>query len=134
MDLYISGVDTDKGLSYYGYELDIYLPLLRSYILTIPSSIESLRTVTPETLREYAIAIHGIKGTSASIGAEAMIVMLLANIRNWLDEIDKAMSELESAEYEQDADMVAWLIEKFFISAFSEIAEKISNYKKELKL
>ena len=134
MDLYISGVDTDKGLSYYGYELDIYLPLLRSYILTIPSSIESLRTVTPETLREYAIAIHGIKGTSASISAEAMIVMLLANIRNWLDEIDKAMSELESAEYEQDADMVAWLIEKFFISAFSEIAEKISNYKKELKL
>jgi len=189
MDLYISGVDTDKGLSYYGDELDIYLPLLRSYVSNTPSSIEKLRTVTPETLSEYAIVIHGIKGTSASIGAETTMEaafnleklakagdfsgvmannelfiknteMLLANAKKWLDEydaknkkplltapnpealerlkegcenfsmkdIDKAMSELESADYEQDAGLVAWLSEKINVSEFSEIAEKISNY------
>jgi len=169
--------------------LDIYLPLLRSYVSNTPSSIEKLRTVTPETLNEYAIVIHGIKGTSASIGAEKTMEaafnleklakagdfsgvmannelfiknteILLSNARKWLDEydvknkkplltapnpealerlkegcenfsmkdIDKAMSELESAEYEQDAGLVVWLSEKINVSEFSEIAEKISNY------
>jgi HPt (histidine-containing phosphotransfer) domain-containing protein len=191
MDLNISGVDTDKGLSYYGYDLDIYMPLLRSYVLNTPSSIEKLRAVTPETLKEYAITVHGIKGTSACIGAETTMEeafdleklakagdfnkviannelfiknteMLVANAKKWLDEydannkkpllkapnpetlerlkegcenfsmkdIDMAMSELESADYEQDAGLVAWLSEKINVSEFSEIAEKISNYKK----
>jgi HPt (histidine-containing phosphotransfer) domain-containing protein len=189
MDLYISGVDTNKGLSYYGNELDIYLPILRSFALSTPSSIEKLHTVKPETLSEYAIVVHGLKGTSASIGADTTMEaafnleklakagkynelisnneqfisnteMLVANIKKWLDEydatnkkpllkapnpealeklkegcenfnmknIDKAMSELESAEYEQDADLVAWLSEKISVSEFSGIAEKISNY------
>jgi HPt (histidine-containing phosphotransfer) domain-containing protein len=191
MDLCISGVDTEKGLSYYGDEFDIYLPLLRSYVLNTPPSIEKLRAVTPETLSEYAIVVHGIKGTSASIGADTTMEaafnleklaragdfsrvmannelfiknteILVASAKKWLDEydannkkplltapnpealerlkegcrnfsmkdIDKAMSELESADYEQDADLVAWLSEKIYASAFSEIAEKISNYKK----
>jgi len=191
MDLYIPGVDTDKGLSYYGDELDIYLPLLRSYVLNTPSSLEKLRTARPETLSEYAVVVHGIKGTSASIGAETTMEaafnleklakagdfngvmannelfinnteMLVINVKKWLDEydaknkkplltapnpetlerlkegcenfnmkdIDKAMTELESANYEQDAGLVAWLIEKIYVSEFSEIAEKISNYKK----
>jgi HPt (histidine-containing phosphotransfer) domain-containing protein len=189
MDFYISGVDTEKGLSYYGDELDIYLPILRSFILNLPLSVEKLRTVTPETLRDYVIAIHGLKGISASIGAEKMMEeafnlerlaragdfnsimannelfirnteIIAANIKKRLDEydaenkkpllkapnpevlerlkqgcenfnmkdIDRAMSELESADYEQDTGLVAWLREKINISEFSEIAEKIANY------
>jgi HPt (histidine-containing phosphotransfer) domain-containing protein len=189
MDLYISGVDTDKGLSYYGDDMDIYMPLLRSYVSNTPSYIEKLRAVTPETLKEYAITVHGIKGTSACIGAETTTEaafnlekmakagdfngvmannelfiknteILVANAKKWLDEydannkkplltapnpealerlkegcenfnmkdIDRAMSELESAEYEQDAGLVAWLSEKINVSEFSGIAEKISDY------
>jgi hypothetical protein len=39
--------------------------------------------------------------------------------------IDKAMSELESADYEEDADLVTWLREKIDISEFAEAAERL---------
>jgi len=194
MELCISGVDTEIGLSYYGDELDIYLPLLRSYVLNTPPSLERLLAVTPETLGNYVVAIHGLKGTSASIGAEMTkeaafnlekmaragdfdgvmannglfikdTEIIVANVKKWLDEydgknkkpllkapdqevldrlkqgcenfnmkeIDKAISELESADYEQDEGLVAWLREKISISEFSGIAERIANNKKELK-
>jgi HPt (histidine-containing phosphotransfer) domain-containing protein len=189
MELNISGVNTEKGLSYYDDDPDIYLPLLRSYIANTPVSLDRMRAVTPETLNEYIIKVHGLKGTSASIGAETVkeaalnletmaragdIEWVLANnenfirntekivsgIKEWLcnydaenkkplltapdqgalerlkqgcenfsmKDIDKAMSELESADYEQDADFVAWLRDKINISEFSEVTEKIENY------
>jgi hypothetical protein len=49
-----------------------------------------------------------------------------------MKDIDRAMFELESADYEQGADFVAWLREKIIVSEFSEITEGITNYKKEL--
>jgi len=195
MEISIFGVDTERGLSYYGDELDIYLPLLHSYILNTPVSLGKIRTVTPETLKEYVVTIHGLKGTSASIGAETAreaasnletmaragdldgilannetfikeTEKIVAGIKDWLDDyddknrkpllkapnpevlerlrqgcqnfnmrdIDKAMSELESTGYEQNADLVAWLREKINISEFSEVVEKIDNYKKELNV
>jgi len=66
----IPGVDTKKGLSLYAGEKDIYLPLLRSYIANTPGTLEKLRTVTAGTLSDYVISVHGLKGTSAGIGAE----------------------------------------------------------------
>jgi len=66
----IQGVDTKKGLSLYAGEMDIYMPLLRSYIANTPGTLEKLRSVTQENLHDYVIAVHGLKGTSAGIGAE----------------------------------------------------------------
>jgi len=66
----IPGVDTKKGLSLYAGETDIYIPLLRSYIANTPGTLEKLRSVTAETLSGYVISVHGLKGTSAGIGAE----------------------------------------------------------------
>ena len=195
MELNIFGVDTERGLSYYGDEMDIYVPLLHSYVLNTPISLDKIRSVTPENLKEYVVTIHGLKGTSASIGAETAreaahdleamaragdLAGILANnetfikntekivagIKEWLDDyddknrkpllkapnpevlerlkqgcknfnmkdIDKAMSELESTDYEKDADLVAWLREKINISEFSEVVERIDNYKEELKV
>jgi HPt (histidine-containing phosphotransfer) domain-containing protein len=194
MELKISGLDTELGLSYYNGNLEIYLPLLRSYILNTPFSLDKIRTVRSETLKDYVIIIHGLKGTSASIGAETTreaalnletmaragdLNGVLANnetfinntgkivtgIKEWMDDydaknkkpllkapslivlenlkqacknfsmrdIDNAMSELENADYEQDADLVAWLREKISNSELSEIAERINNYQKELR-
>jgi hypothetical protein len=42
--------------------------------------------------------------------------------------IDRAMSELESADYEEGADLVAWLKEKIGISEFAEAAERLRSY------
>jgi len=68
----IPGVDTKKGLSLYAGETDIYLPLLHSYVANTPATLNKLRTVTKETLPGYVISVHGLKGTSAGIGAEAL--------------------------------------------------------------
>jgi CheY-like chemotaxis protein/HPt (histidine-containing phosphotransfer) domain-containing protein len=66
----IPRVDTEKGLSLYGDEMDIYLEVLRSYVLNTPAVLDKIRNVSEETLQDYAINVHGIKGTSANIGAE----------------------------------------------------------------
>jgi CheY-like chemotaxis protein len=66
----ITGVDTKLGLSLYGDDLDIYLPALYSYISNTPDILNKLKIVSKETLPEYIINVHGLKGSSASIGAE----------------------------------------------------------------
>jgi len=66
----IPGLDSEKGLSLYGDDFDIYLETLHSFVSNAPAVIEKLRTVSKETLPEYVINVHGLKGMSASIGAE----------------------------------------------------------------
>lgn len=66
----ISGVDTERGLALYGGELDIYLPILRSYAVNTSVVLDKLRSVSKEKLPDYVINVHGVKGTSANIGAE----------------------------------------------------------------
>jgi CheY-like chemotaxis protein/HPt (histidine-containing phosphotransfer) domain-containing protein len=66
----IPGVDTKKGLSLYAGAKDIYLPMLRSYVHNTPKVLEKLRLVSAENLHDYVITVHGLKGTSAAIGAE----------------------------------------------------------------
>jgi len=72
IEINIPGIDEKKGLSLYANEVDIYLPLLRSYIANTPLTLEKLRSISPETLSDYVISVHGLKGTSAGIGAEAV--------------------------------------------------------------
>ena len=69
-DIDIAGVDAEKGLSLYYGEMDIYLQALQSYAVNVPATIDKIRSVSKETLGDYAIYLHGIKGTSANIGAE----------------------------------------------------------------
>jgi hypothetical protein len=42
--------------------------------------------------------------------------------------INKAMSELGSADYEEGADLVAWLKEKISISEIDEAAARLAQY------
>ncbi|WP_461251932.1 hypothetical protein, partial [Treponema sp. R8-4-B8] len=44
-----------------------------------------------------------------------------------VDNIDKAMSELESSDYEEGADLVTWLRQKIDISKMGEAAERLSE-------
>jgi HPt (histidine-containing phosphotransfer) domain-containing protein len=185
----IPGVDTKKGLSLYAGEMDIYLPLLRSYIANTPGTLEKLRAVSADTLSDYVINVHGLKGTNAGIGAEAIreaaldlenksragdlqgvlagngkliadTEIIVENIKAWLRQydaenakprqkapdrgllarirqscenydmigVDKAMSELDKYDYEEDAELVAWLKEKINVSEFAETAERLAKY------
>jgi HPt (histidine-containing phosphotransfer) domain-containing protein len=70
-DINIPGVDAELGSSLYGGEMDIYVAVLRSFTVNIPTTIEKLRNVSSETIAQYATAVHGLKGSCASIAAEA---------------------------------------------------------------
>ena len=75
-DIQIPGVDADAALELYDDDMDIYLPILRSFCPNASAVIEKMRTVSseaalsPETLADYAIAAHGLKGICANIGAK----------------------------------------------------------------
>jgi PAS domain S-box-containing protein len=185
----IPGVNTEEGLSLYVGDMKVYLPLLRSYAANTPGTLDKLRSVSEETLPAYVISVHGLKGTSAGIGAQAIreaamdletksragdlqgvlakneelirnTEIVVANIKAWLqqydaahdvkprrqapdrkllarlrqscesydiEDIDQAMSELESANYEEDADLVAWIREKIDISKMGEVAKRLAE-------
>jgi HPt (histidine-containing phosphotransfer) domain-containing protein len=69
-DIKIPGVEAELGSSLYGGEMDIYLSVLRSFAASIPAAIDKIRTVSAETLPQYATVVHGLKGSCASIAAE----------------------------------------------------------------
>ena len=82
MKIDIPGIDAAKGLDLYDDDFDIYLTVLRSYAVNTPNVLDRLRSVSAETLKDYAANAHGVKGTSANIGAEEtrMAAMKLENL------------------------------------------------------
>jgi HPt (histidine-containing phosphotransfer) domain-containing protein len=68
----IAGVDAQSGLTLYGGDAEIYKELLRSFVDSASVFLEKIRTVSIQTLPDYAISVHEIKGASASIGADGV--------------------------------------------------------------
>jgi HPt (histidine-containing phosphotransfer) domain-containing protein len=73
------GLNIAEALELYGDEWDMYSLALESFSKNIPAVIEilrgiieTLRSVTEEKLSEYAVNVHGLKGISGSIGADAI--------------------------------------------------------------
>ncbi|MDR2069375.1 MAG: response regulator [Spirochaetaceae bacterium] len=64
----IEGIDLKAGIEHYGGET-AYLGILRSYMIHTPQLLQKLRSFSPETLPEYAITVHGLKGSSFGICA-----------------------------------------------------------------
>jgi CheY-like chemotaxis protein len=96
----LEGIDFTSGLKRYGSE-DIYLKVLQSYVTHSPELLDKLRTLTRETLPDYAITVHGLKGASYGVCA---------------NETGKAAEELEHAakagDYEKVSAKNAGFIEK----------------------
>jgi PAS domain S-box-containing protein len=67
----IEGINLKAGISRYEGET-VYLGLLRSYSIHTPELLEKLRSLSRETLPEYAVTVHGLKGASYGICAEAI--------------------------------------------------------------
>jgi signal transduction histidine kinase/CheY-like chemotaxis protein len=66
----IDDVDVETALKRLGGNVDAYLNVIRSYVTHTPVVLAKLRE--PCSLREYEIAVHGIKGSSRSICANAV--------------------------------------------------------------
>ena len=186
----IPGIDAEKGLTVCDGDRKVYRSMLRSYAADVSAVLERIATVTEEGLPAYIIAVHGVKGSSANIGAEKIRAAaldlemaakagdlpgilarngafledtkrLVADIRDWfakleagrekprldepdrallaglgkacedfdIEEAEKVLEELESAEYEKDADLVLWLRDKVDTMEFSEAAERLAVYR-----
>ncbi|MDR0689867.1 MAG: response regulator [Spirochaetaceae bacterium] len=77
----IEGVDLEAGIARYGTK-ETYLNILRSYVIHTPELLEKLRNLSRETLAEYAVTVHGIKGASYGISAGA--------VGDWAEKLEHA--------------------------------------------
>ena len=84
------GLDVMEGAQRYG--LDAYLQIIHSYVTHTPVILDKLRNVSEETLPDYAVTIHGIKGSTFGISA---------------NKIGKLAESLESAAKNRDFAAVA---------------------------
>ena len=60
----------DKGLELCDGEVNIYLRALQLYVTNMSTTLEKMRDVSEETLKDYTVSAHGIKGLSEYVGAE----------------------------------------------------------------
>ena len=67
--LAIPGINEKKSLALFGGDSEAYLSVLRSYAANTPDILEKLRSPSKENIGDYAVAVHGLKGASESIGA-----------------------------------------------------------------
>jgi CheY-like chemotaxis protein len=71
----LDGVDVQKAFEHFGCDIESFTAILRSYAVNTPSVLDSLREVNSDNLANYAIAVHGVKGSSRGICAEAIGTM-----------------------------------------------------------
>ena len=65
----IEGLDFDKGLERLSGDRESYIEILRSFATNTRPLLELLKNVTEGNLPNYAITVHGIKGSCRSICA-----------------------------------------------------------------
>ncbi|MCL2817494.1 MAG: ATP-binding protein, partial [Clostridiales bacterium] len=70
LDYRIEGMDLRKTLDRFGGDDEMLLAIIRSYAVNTKPLLEKAEGVTEETLADYAITVHGIKGSSRGICAE----------------------------------------------------------------
>ena len=70
-DIRMEGIDLVRGKEQYGKEA-VYLNVLRSWYMHTPNLLHKLGDVSAENLPEYAILVHGLKGSSYGICADAI--------------------------------------------------------------
>ena len=67
----IEGLDLDGALKKFG-DMDTVARVLRTFAEDTPALLEQIRNVTPETLRDYTIIVHGLKGSCMGISAREL--------------------------------------------------------------
>ena len=67
---HIEGIDLEKGLERFSGDIDIFMNILRSYTASTSTLIKAIKELNQDNMSDYAITVHGIKGSSKSICAE----------------------------------------------------------------
>jgi HPt (histidine-containing phosphotransfer) domain-containing protein len=67
----IEGINYEAALARFGSE-DAYISIIKSFIEHTPKLLEKTQIVTRDSLHDYAVTVHGIKGTGRAIGADTL--------------------------------------------------------------
>jgi HPt (histidine-containing phosphotransfer) domain-containing protein len=70
-DCRIAGLDFEAGVRCYGSE-QVYIKILQSYAKHSAAIVGKLKDCREDNLREYAVAVHGLKGSSYGIYAQSI--------------------------------------------------------------
>jgi signal transduction histidine kinase/DNA-binding NarL/FixJ family response regulator/HPt (histidine-containing phosphotransfer) domain-containing protein len=89
------GVDLQAGVQKYT-GAKAYAAILRSYMKHTPALLEVLRAPAEETLPAYAVAVHGLKGSSYGICADA--------VGKWAEALEAAAKQGDFASVSQEND------------------------------
>jgi signal transduction histidine kinase/CheY-like chemotaxis protein/HPt (histidine-containing phosphotransfer) domain-containing protein len=65
----VQGINLADGLARFGGDEQAYMDVLRSYAKNTPELISKARGLSRDTLADYAVTVHGLKGASRNIGA-----------------------------------------------------------------
>ncbi|MDR3037626.1 MAG: hypothetical protein LBU31_04380 [Coriobacteriales bacterium] len=68
----IEGVDYADGMKRFGDQAAVYLRIIKSFIKNTPATLDELVEVDPAALGDYAIRVHGLKGSCYGISAMVM--------------------------------------------------------------
>jgi signal transduction histidine kinase/CheY-like chemotaxis protein len=68
----IPGLDTKAGLGRLDDDEESYLRILQSFTIHTPAFLDTARAADSAAIEAYRIAVHSVKGSSRSIGAEAL--------------------------------------------------------------
>ncbi|MDR1133943.1 MAG: response regulator [Synergistaceae bacterium] len=66
----ISGVDIVAGMKRFNDVASVYIGVIKSFTQNMPKLLDTLRNVTESTLPEYAVTVHGAKGSCYGIDAD----------------------------------------------------------------
>ena len=110
----IDGIDISKGLERFNHDEESFINVLRSYAVNTRPLIEKIKKIDKDNLADYAITVHGIKGSSKGICAE---------------QIGTEAEALEEAAKEGNIDYV---LENN--RAFTDAAEKLLDHLDEILL
>ena len=84
----VSGVDFADAINRMGNKPAIYLRVIKSFVASTPAVLDELAQVSLPSIADYAVRIHGIKGSLYGIGAmtvgdEARALELAAKAADW---------------------------------------------------
>ena len=68
----IPGLNTEVCLELFNNNLDDYIKFITFFADNTRAKLENLKTVTKDSLHDYAVTVHGIKGSCAWIGADSV--------------------------------------------------------------
>jgi len=65
----IEGLDLEAGVARFGGKPELYVKIIKTFVANIGPHLDKLAGLTPEGLEDYAIGVHGVKGSLYGISA-----------------------------------------------------------------